>query len=88
MPYLHPDRVAGVVGVNTPLTPRTPIAPTQLMRAMVGGQDEKLYMLWFQQPGVAEGVLDRDPALVFEKLLRGGVPLEEIAQRGRAPRWT
>lgn len=84
MPVLHPDRVAGVVGVNTPLTPRTPMAPTALMRALVGGQDEKLYILWFQQPGVAEAVLDRDPALVFEKLLRGGVPMEEIAARGVA----
>jgi len=28
MPALHPDRVAGVVGVNTPFTPRTPMAPT------------------------------------------------------------
>jgi len=79
MPYLHPDRVAGVVGVNTPLLPRAPLPPTQLMRAMVGGQDEKMYMLWFQKPGVAEGVLDADPGLVFEKLLRGGVPMEEIA---------
>jgi pimeloyl-ACP methyl ester carboxylesterase len=81
MPYLHPDRVAGVVGVNTPLMPRSPMPPTQLMRAMVGGQDEKLYILWFQQPGVAEALLDRDPALVFEKLLRSGVPLEEVARR-------
>ena len=81
MPYLHPDRVAGVVGVNTPLTPRPPMPPTQLMRAMVGGQDEKLYILWFQKPGVAEAVLDADPGLVFEKLLRGGVPMEELAAR-------
>ena len=81
MPYLHPDRVAGVIGVNTPLTARTPMAPTQLMRMMVGGQDEKLYILWFQQPGVAEAVLDKEPALVFEKLLRTGVPMEEVAKR-------
>ena len=81
MPYLHPDRVAGVVGVNTPLTPRPPMPPTQLMRAMVGGQDEKLYILWFQKPGVAEAVLDANPGLVFEKLLRGGVPMEELAAR-------
>jgi pimeloyl-ACP methyl ester carboxylesterase len=81
MPALHPERVAGVVGVNTPFTPRMPMAPTALMRAMVGGQDEKLYILWFQEPGVAEAVLDRDPALVFEKLLRSGVPMEELAAR-------
>ena len=80
MPVLHPGRTAGVVGVNTPLLPRSPIPPTQLMRAMVGGQDEKLYLLWFQRPGVAEGVLDADPALLFDRLLRGGVPLEEIAR--------
>jgi len=81
MPYLHPDRVAGVIGVNTPLTARTPMPPTQLMRMMVGGKDEKLYILWFQQPGVAEAVLDKEPALVFEKLLRTGVPMEEVAKR-------
>lgn len=81
MPYLHPGRVAGVVGVNTPLTPRTPVPPTQLMRAMVGGDDEKLYILWFQKAGVAEAVLDANPALLFEKILRGGVPMEELAAR-------
>ena len=80
MPYLHPDRVAGVIGVNTPLMPRSPIPPLQLMRAMVGGVDEKLYILWFQKPGVAEAVLDARPALLFERLLRGGVPFEEIAK--------
>jgi pimeloyl-ACP methyl ester carboxylesterase len=81
MPYLHPDRVAGVVGVNTPLLTRSPLPPTQLLRMMVGGRDEKMYMLWFQQPGVAEAVLDAQPALAFEKLLRSGVPFEEIAKR-------
>jgi len=81
MPILHPERVAGVVGVNTPLLPRTPLPPTQLMRAMVGGRDEKLYMLWFQEPGVAEAVLDRDPGLLFDRLLRSGVPFDEIARR-------
>ena len=81
MPYLHPARVAGVVGVNTPLLPRSPMPPTQLFRAMVGGVDEKMYILWFQKPGVAEAVLDARPALVFERLLRGGVPFEEIAKR-------
>jgi len=84
MPYLHPERVAGVVGVNTPLLPRMPMPPTQMMRAMAGGQDEKLYILWFQTPGVAEGVLDAQPGLVFEKLLRTGVPLEEVTRRAGA----
>ncbi|MCL4685140.1 alpha/beta hydrolase [Myxococcota bacterium] len=81
MAILHSDRVSGIVGVNTPYTPRPPMAPMALLRSMFGGQDEKMYMLWFQQPGVAEAVLDRDPALLFDKLLRTGVPIEEITAR-------
>jgi pimeloyl-ACP methyl ester carboxylesterase len=81
MPVLHPDRTAGIVGVNTPLLPRAPLPPTQLLRAMVGGADEKMYMLWFQKPGVAESVLDADPALVFDRLLRGGVSLQDVFRR-------
>lgn len=73
MPILHPERTAGVVGVNTPYTPRPPKPPTEMMRMLVGGQDERMYILWFQQPGVAEAVLDANPRLVFEKLMRGGV---------------
>lgn len=38
MPILHPDRVAGVIGVNTPLTPRPPIPPIQILRLMREGQ--------------------------------------------------
>jgi pimeloyl-ACP methyl ester carboxylesterase len=85
LPALHPERIAGIVGVNTPYLPRAPMPPTTLLRAMVGGQDEKMYMLWFQKPGVAEAVLDRDPELLFERLLRTGVPFEELAKRMADP---
>lgn len=78
---LHPERVSGVVGVNTPNLPRAPIAPTALMRAMVGGHDEKLYILWFQAPGVADPVLHAQTRGVFEKLLRGGVSPADAAAR-------
>jgi pimeloyl-ACP methyl ester carboxylesterase len=81
MPILHPDRCAGVIGVNTPYLPRPPVPPTQMMRALVGGQDEKLYLLWFQEPGVAEGVLDRNAGRLFDALMRRGRPLEEMAER-------
>jgi pimeloyl-ACP methyl ester carboxylesterase len=78
---LHPERVAGVVGVNTPNLPRSPMKPTALMRMMVNGQDEKMYILWFQQPGVADAVLNANTRAVFEKLLRGGVsPVEATAR--------
>lgn len=68
MPVLHPDRTAGVIGVNTPYIP----FPTTEILRQVFTDDERLYILWFQQPGVAEAVLDRDPRLVFDKLMRRG----------------
>ena len=70
MPVLHPDRTAGVIGVNTPYMP----FPTTAVLRQVFTDDERLYILWFQQPGVAEAVLDRDPRLVFDKLMRRGMP--------------
>ena len=73
MPILHPERTAGVVGVNTPYLPRPEQQPTSLLRMLVGGVDERMYMLWFQRPGVAEPVLERDVRLLFEKLMRRGV---------------
>jgi len=33
-------------------------------------------VLWFQRPGIAEAILDRNPRLLFEKLMRGGVAPE------------
>jgi len=81
MPVLHRERCLGAIGVNTPYLPRGPIPPTQMMRALVGGQDEKMYILWFQKPGVAEAVLTRDVRPLFERLKRHGVAPEVIAAR-------
>jgi len=67
---MYPERTAGVIGVNTPYMP---FPPTEVLR-QVFTDDERLYILWFQQHGVAEAALDRDPRLVFEKIMRRGVP--------------
>ncbi len=68
MPLAYPERTAGVIGVNTPYVPFPDTATLRL----AFDDDDKLYILWFQQPGVAEGVLDRNPRLVFEKMMRCG----------------
>lgn len=81
MPVLFPERCAGVVGVCTPYTP---FPTTEFLRMMFGDDPEQMYMLWFQEPGVAEASLDRDPALVFEKLTVGGVDPTELAELGMA----
>src|SRR3984885_11703590 len=44
MPLRHPDRVAGVVGVNTPHTSRAPADPIELMRQRFG---EQMYIVQF-----------------------------------------
>ncbi|MFN9357762.1 MAG: alpha/beta fold hydrolase [Alphaproteobacteria bacterium] len=58
MPQLHPSRVAGVIGVNTPFLPRPPMDPIALMRAAYG---EDMYIVYFQRPGPADAVLAADP---------------------------
>ena len=75
MPLLHPERVLGIVGVNTPYAP----FPTTEVLARAFPEPERLYILWFQKPGVAERVLDAQVRLVFEKLMRRGAPRDVSA---------
>ncbi len=53
----YPDRVAAVAGLSVPFVPRAPAAPTSLLRKALG---EDFYIVWFQEPGVAERALERD----------------------------
>src|SRR6185312_8065968 len=38
MPLRHPDRTAGVVGLNTPFMPRAPVDPIAVMRQRLGDE--------------------------------------------------
>jgi pimeloyl-ACP methyl ester carboxylesterase len=69
MSLLHPERVAGVVGMSVPFIPRAPMPPLQLMRAAFG--DNFFYILYFQEPGVADAELGRDPRDTMTRLLAG-----------------
>ncbi len=66
---LAPGRVAGVVGMSVPFVPRGPMPPTQIFRQVVG--DSFFYMLYFQEPGVADADLGRDPATTMRRMLGG-----------------
>ncbi len=55
---LHPDRVAGTVGLSVPPVPRALVAPTEAFAKF--GPD--FYILHFQRPGVADAELGADPA--------------------------
>ena len=79
MAVLHPDRVAGVIGVNTPHLPRAPMDPIALMKMAYG---EDMYIVAFQKPGVADAVLAEDTAKSFRFFMRkSGMTLAEFDKR-------
>lgn len=53
----YPARVAAVVGMSVPFFPRPPAPPVGLLREALG---EDFYIVWFQEPGVADAALARD----------------------------
>jgi pimeloyl-ACP methyl ester carboxylesterase len=53
----HPERVAAVVGLSVPYAPPPPVPPTEIYRRRIG---DGFYILWFQEPGVADESLSRD----------------------------
>jgi pimeloyl-ACP methyl ester carboxylesterase len=53
----YPGHVAAVVGLSVPFMPRPPASPVGLLREALG---EDFYIVWFQQPGVADVALARD----------------------------
>lgn len=54
---MRPDRVRAVVGLSVPFRPRAKVRPTT---AMPRTADAEFYMLYFQEPGVAEAEFERD----------------------------
>lgn len=73
----HPDRVAGVIALNTPYTKHAPADPISLYRKRFGPDH---YIVFFQQPGQAEAVLEADLARTFGFYLRrAGASLGELA---------
>ena len=57
MALVHPERVEAVVGMSVPFAPRAPAPPMDIFRKNIG---EDFYMVWFQEPGVADEALARD----------------------------
>jgi epoxide hydrolase A/B len=51
----YPERIAGVIGVNTPDLPRSAMPPVQLLRQIFA--ETPIYIIQFQERGVAEWML-------------------------------
>jgi pimeloyl-ACP methyl ester carboxylesterase len=64
---LHGERCRGVVNMSVPFLPRGPVAPITAMRNALG--DAFFYILYFQEPGVADADLDRDTARTMRRLM-------------------
>ena len=54
---VHPGRIGAVAGLSVPYVPRAPAPPLGILRDNVG---EDFYIVWFQEPGVADAALAQD----------------------------
>ncbi len=72
---LYPERVRAVGGMSVPYIPRAPMPPIQMLTQMFG--DNFFYILYFQEPGVAETELEAD--------VRRSLRLFMYAASGEAP---
>ncbi len=71
---LRPDRFRAVAALSVPYTGRAPLAPLSAMRRRFG--DRFFYILYFQQPGVAESEFDADPETFLRRLYTSpGAPI-------------
>jgi len=81
MALRHPDRVAGVIGVNTPFMPRPPADPIEIMRKRMG---DEMYIVHFQKPNEADEALGKDVAKTMSLFLRRPIAMEQPASAGLA----
>ena len=62
-----PERVDAVVGMSVPFSPRPPTAPTTAWKQIF--TDTWFYILYFQEPGVADADLAADPKRFLRRFL-------------------
>lgn len=73
MAQRFPEKVDAVVGMSVPFTPRGPRSLTAALRDVIG--DRFFYILHFQQPGVADAELAKDPREIMRRFLGGPLAL-------------
>jgi pimeloyl-ACP methyl ester carboxylesterase len=79
---MRPDRFRAVVGMSLPFRRRG--AKSAIAALREGGHHDS-YMLYFQEPGVAEAELERDVAETLRRLYHGGAGEAEAPWRGTVP---
>src|SRR3979490_2912457 len=80
MPLRHIDRVAGVIGINTPHSPRAPADPIDLLRKRFG---DSMYIVQFQDSGGApEKIFGGRVEQTFDAFMRKPLPRKDEAPAG------
>jgi epoxide hydrolase A/B len=69
LPLFYPDRVTACVTMSVPPVPRAPAKPIEMFRSIFG--ENFFYILYFQEPGVADAELDGDPARTLRRMIGG-----------------
>ncbi len=72
----RPERVAGIIGVCTPLRPRPPAPPITIIKKRF---TEKHYFVQFQEPDVAEKIFETDIERFVQMMFRKPPPRERWA---------
>ncbi len=62
----HPEKFDALVAMSVPYSPRGDVSPIDRMRAGFG--ENFYYILYFQEPGVAEAEFDADPRGILQRL--------------------
>jgi pimeloyl-ACP methyl ester carboxylesterase len=78
---MRPDRIVGVAGLSVPYIPRGPVSLLTGLRQVA---PPDFYMLYFQQPGLAEQEFERDVAETLRRILyanSGMCPAAPIVMR-------
>jgi pimeloyl-ACP methyl ester carboxylesterase len=78
MPLLYPDRVAGVVGMSVPFSPRGDVDPVAMLEQIFGPEH---YIVHFnRQPGVADAAFAGNPKRLFTNMFRRQIRVEQAAE--------
>jgi pimeloyl-ACP methyl ester carboxylesterase len=80
----YPERVAAVTAMSVPFVPRPPAPPVGLLRQALG---EDFYIVWFQEPGVADEALARDVRRTFTTTEQWTAQWAEGDDGTRRPPW-
>lgn len=74
MGQLRPERVAGIIGLCTPLRARAPAPPLTIIEQRFG---PKHYFIQFQERDTPEALFETDPDRFFHLMFQGPAPREK-----------